>query len=285
MEELLLISLATNIISMFRKVLTTALFAVFYLGLAMPIMAQTSTFIKNFTVNATTKVELTDATGQPLKIGGLYRVKLSVTSTGTRTGAEYLVWYDSPTTTWKLRAVALAGSTSNHPLLIVEDNIVKVYTNHATGYSVRVFVEFYDTGNGNVVPQLFGTSFQWQRNGTHLFYLDGNVGVGTGAPTEKLSVKGKIRAQEIKVETANWPDYVFKRDYPLRSLDSLRAFIAENGHLPDVPKAATAEADGVALGEMNKLLLKKIEELTLYLLDKDKEISEIKAELKKSKEQ
>lgn len=270
---------------MFGKVLTKALFAVFYLGLVMPIMAQTSTFVKTVVVNTTTRVELTDATGQPLKIGGLYRVKLAVNPTGTRTGAEYLVWYDSPTTMWKIRAVALAGASSNHPLLIVEDNIVKVYTNHATGYTVKVFVEFYDTGNGNVVPQLFGSSFQWQRNGTHLFYLDGNVGVGIEAPAEKLSVKGKIRAQEIKVETANWPDYVFKRDYPLRSLDSLRTFIAENGHLPEVPKADYAEKDGVSLGEMNKVLLKKIEELTLYLLDKDKEISEIKAELKKSKRQ
>lgn len=276
MEELLLISLATNIISMFRKVLTTALFAVFYLGLAMPIMAQTSTFIKNFTVNVTTKVELTDATGQPLKIGGLYRVKLSVTSTGTRTGAEYLVWYDLPTTTWKLRAVALAGSTSNHPLLIVEDNIVKLYTNHATGYSVRVFVEFYDTGNGNVVPQLFGTSFQWQRNGTHLFYLDGNVGVGTGAPTEKLSVKGKIRAQEIKVETANWPDYVFKPDYKVRSLSETEQYIKQYGHLPEVPKASEVEADGVSLGEMNKILLKKIEELTLQMISLQKQIDDLR---------
>lgn len=246
-------------------------------------MAQTSTFIKSLSVNTTTRVELTDASGQPLKIGGLYRVKLSVNPTGTRTGAEYLVWYDSPATTWKIRAVALGGSTSNHPLLIVEDNVVKVYTNHANGYSVKAFVEFYDTGNGAVVPQLFGSSFQWQRNGTHLFYLDGNVGVGTEVPTEKLSVKGKIRAQEIKVETANWPDYVFKKDYELRSLDSLRLFIQENGHLPEVPNADSVESEGISLGEMNKVLLKKIEELTLYLLEKDKEIAEIKRELGKTK--
>lgn len=246
-------------------------------------MAQTSTFIKTVSVSATVKVELTDASGQPLKIGGLYRVKLSVNPTGTRTGAEYLVWYDSPTTTWNIRAVALAGSTSNHPLLIVEDNVVKVYTNHANGYSVKVFVEFYDTGNGAVVPQFFGSSFQWQRKGTHLFYLDGNVGLGIEAPAEKLSVKGKIRAQEIKVETANWPDYVFRNDYKLRSLDSLRSFIQENGHLPEVPNADTVESEGISLGEMNKVLLKKIEELTLYLLEKDKEIAEIKRELGKNK--
>ncbi|MDF2859441.1 MAG: hypothetical protein K0Q87_5292, partial [Neobacillus sp.] len=112
---------------------------------------------------------------------------------------------------------------------------------------------------------------------------DGSVGIGTETPREKLSVNGRIRAHEIKVETANWPDYVFKENYPLKSLDSLRAFIRENGHLPEVPTAASAEKEGVSLGEMNKILLKKIEELTLYLLEKDKEISEIKKELKYSK--
>jgi|GEM_PF-579699 len=263
-----------------RKVLPQIIFMfAFALGVAQT-QAQTSTFIKTLSVNLSAKVELTDNANQPLKIGGLYRVKLSVGPTATRTGAEYLVWYDAQTTSWKIRAITIAGSTSNHPLLTVEDNIVKVYTNHANPYSVKVFVEFYDTGNGYVVPYLFGSSFHWQRNASNLFYMDGNVGIGTETPREKLSVNGRIRAQEVKVETANWPDYVFKANYSLKSLDSLRIFIQENGHLPEVPTADSAEKEGVSLGEMNKILLKKIEELTLYLLEKDKEISEIKKELK-----
>ncbi|WP_343540025.1 hypothetical protein [Sphingobacterium thalpophilum] len=108
----------------------------------------------------------------------------------------------------------------------------------------------------------------------------GNVGIGTNNPQDRLSVNGKIRAHEIKVETANWPDYVFRDNYELKSLDSLRTFITQNGHLPEVPSAKTVESEGVDLGEMNKLLLKKIEELTLYLLQKDKEIVEIKQQLK-----
>jgi len=98
---------------------------------------------------------------------------------------------------------------------------------------------------------------------------NGNVGIGTTAPNTKLSVNGNIRAKEIKVESANWPDYVFKDGYKLRSLDSIRAFIAEHGHLPEVPSAADVEREGIALGEMNALLLKKIEELTLLLMEKD----------------
>ncbi len=96
---------------------------------------------------------------------------------------------------------------------------------------------------------------------------NGNVGIGTATPDEKLAVKGKIRAQEIKVEATNWPDYVFEKEYSLPTLEETAQFITENGHLPEIPKASAIESDGLSLGEMNKLLLKKIEELTLHLIE------------------
>jgi len=98
----------------------------------------------------------------------------------------------------------------------------------------------------------------------------GNVGIGTSSPTEKLSVNGKIRAHEIKVETANWPDYVFAKDYELPSLDETEKHIQQNGHLPGIPSAEEVKANGIDLGEMNAKLLKKIEELTLYLIESEK---------------
>lgn len=107
------------------------------------------------------------------------------------------------------------------------------------------------------------------------FLQEGNVGIGTDAPREKLSVNGKIRAQEIKVETANWPDYVFADDYQQQTLPELEQFIKKNKHLPEVPSAKEVEQNGVALGEMNKILLKKIEELTLHLIEKDKTLTEL----------
>ncbi len=103
----------------------------------------------------------------------------------------------------------------------------------------------------------------------------GNVGIGTPSPKERLSVNGKIRAHEIKVEMSGWPDYVFQPDYKLESLAEIERFIEKNGHLPELPKADEAEKEGVALGEMNKILLKKIEELTLHLIQKDKQMQEI----------
>ncbi|MGJ1421064.1 hypothetical protein ACR79T_15700 [Sphingobacterium spiritivorum] len=101
---------------------------------------------------------------------------------------------------------------------------------------------------------------------------EGNVGIGTEDPTERLSVNGNIRAKEIKVETANWPDYVFAEDYPLTPLPEIEAFIKANKHLPDIPWAQKITEDGLSVGEMNKLLIEKVEELTLHLIEKDKKI-------------
>jgi len=107
------------------------------------------------------------------------------------------------------------------------------------------------------------------------FSFSGKVGIKTTTPgAYDLAVNGKIRSQEIKVETSGWPDYVFKEDYKLPSLTETEKFIKENGHLPEVPKAADAEVNGISLGEMNKILLKKIEELTLYLIDLEKSRTE-----------
>jgi len=101
---------------------------------------------------------------------------------------------------------------------------------------------------------------------------NGNVGIGTASLSEKFSVEGKIRAREIKVESALWPDYVFEEHYPIISLKNLDLYIKENKHLPGMPSAKEVETNGIELGEMNKKLLEKIEELTLHLIEKDKKM-------------
>lgn len=114
---------------------------------------------------------------------------------------------------------------------------------------------------------------------------NGNTGIGTNNPIEKLSVNGKIRAQEIKVETANWPDYVFKPSYDLRPLAEIKAYVDANQHLPEVPSAQEIAKDGVSLGQINALLLKKIEELTLYLIEKDSQLDKQNEKLDKQQKQ
>jgi len=107
----------------------------------------------------------------------------------------------------------------------------------------------------------------------------GNVGTGTDTPKEKLSVNGNVRAQQVKVEVANWPDYVFAPGYKMTGLSETEAFIKKNGHLPEVPNAAEAEANGVSVGAMNKILLKKIEELTLNAIESEKKVQQMDARI------
>ena len=102
--------------------------------------------------------------------------------------------------------------------------------------------------------------------------LNGQIGIGTLSPREKLSVNGNIRAKEVKVEATNWPDYVFEEGYKVGTLEELEKYIKTNKHLPEMPTAKEVAANGIELGEMNKKLLEKIEELTLHLIEKDKKI-------------
>ncbi|ACU03282.1 hypothetical protein [Pedobacter heparinus] len=110
---------------------------------------------------------------------------------------------------------------------------------------------------------------------------DGNVGIGTISAAEKLAVKGNIRAKEVKVENANWPDYVFTKYYQLPTLQQTENHIKEKGHLPGIPSASEVKANGIDLGDMNAKLLQKIEELTLHLIEKDSELKLQKGMLNK----
>ena len=112
-----------------------------------------------------------------------------------------------------------------------------------------------------------------------LTLIGGNVGIGTPNPTDKLSVNGDIRAKKVTVETLNWPDYVFEKSYKLPTLKETEDYINKNGHLADMPSAAEIEKKGQNLGEINTKLLKKIEELTLHLIEKDKELQKEKCRI------
>ena len=122
---------------------------------------------------------------------------------------------------------------------------------------------------------------------------NGMIGIGTTAPDELLTVKGKIHTQEVLVDLdgAVAPDYVFENyfqgtsetmpEYRLISLKELETFIKKNNHLPQVPSAETMQTEGISLKEMNMILLQKIEELTLYTLQQQKEIDALKAQIAK----
>jgi hypothetical protein len=112
---------------------------------------------------------------------------------------------------------------------------------------------------------------------------NGNVGIGTiyaGDANYKLFVETGIRTRKVKVDIASWADYVFSSAYKLPSLKEVEAFIKKNNHLPDVPSEAEVKKEGLDLGENQALLLKKIEELTLYIIEQGKQIENLKKEVK-----
>ena len=153
---------------------------------------------------------------------------------------------------------------------------------------------------GGVIWQDEGTYFIRDNKGTKLEYTNqelldksflfssianGSIGMGcdyraTGFANYKLSVAGKIQAEEIKVHTG-WADYVFQDDYNLPTLSEVATHIKEKGHLINIPSAKEVEANGIHLGEMNAKLLEKIEELTLYTLEQEEKLKTQEERLQK----
>jgi len=125
--------------------------------------------------------------------------------------------------------------------------------------------------NINSKPLVLGTA-----NKARLFITaTGNVGIGTTQPDELLAVKGKIHAEEVLIDLqVPGPDYVFEEDYELAPLPEVESYIKQNKHLPEIPSAKEMEAEGIRSGEMHMLLLKKVEELTLYVIEQNRMIEE-----------
>ena len=148
----------------------------------------------------------------------------------------------------------------------------------------RIITVAGNTSSGNAVGKMIlGTRrhFDKLKTGAQWFYGDdividgiGNVGIGTLSPKEKLSVYGTVRAMEVKVEATNWPDYVFEEGYKVRTLEELESYIKTNKHLPEMPSAKEVDANGLEVGAIIKMQQKKIEELTLHLIEKDKQLAE-----------
>ena len=124
------------------------------------------------------------------------------------------------------------------------------------------------TGGGGTV---------WNQSGSNINYTSGNVGIRSSAQSNyALAVGGKIISEEVKVQLQNsWPDYVFKDSYQLPSLAEVKEHIAKKGHLINMPSAEEVTNTGIELGEMNRLLVEKIEELTLYILNQEKRLEEL----------
>jgi hypothetical protein len=128
-------------------------------------------------------------------------------------------------------------------------------------------------GNHNAIHTVTGNVL--------LATTSGNVGIGTTNPgSYKLAVEGTIGARRVKVTQATWADYVFDSSYQLASLHQVEKYIQTNKHLPDVPSAAEVKKGGLDLGDNQAVLLKKIEELTLYIIEQNKRMESLEHQVK-----
>ncbi len=147
--------------------------------------------------------------------------------------------------------------------------------NVATGY-----LNFYGDQSG-YNGYVFGGA-----NGTFMSILNnGKVSIGTTTPDNTpnvlLTVNGAIHAKEVLVDMNILADYVFNSDYTLMPLHKVEAFVKTNKHLPEIPSAAEVKEKGLNMGEMQNKLLQKIEELTLYVIEQQKQIEAQNAKIVK----
>lgn len=187
------------------------------------------------------------------------------------------------------------GTTSPSYKLDANGKVSAFAENDASGWSI--FRANYGNGVNDAIQALrmdaygvttaavgFGTTDESGNGGLRFYTRDqnslaerirvinnGNVGIGTISPTERLSVNGNIRAKKVIATQIGWSDYVFNDDYKLRPLSEVAQYIKTNKHLPEIPSAKEVEEKGIDLGDNQALLLKKIEELTLYMIEMKKQ--------------
>ncbi len=154
----------------------------------------------------------------------------------------------------------------NASIGLVKDNVLKA--------------KLSTNGTTTTLASYSGDFYIYRTNSSpFIAHSDGNFTMGgfINAFGYRLSVYGKAIAYEFTaLPYASWPDYVFADDYKLKPLSEVKKFISENKHLPNIPAAAEIEKNGIQLGDMSKRLMEKVEELTLYIIQLQEQVDELK---------
>jgi len=258
-----------------------------------------------YTLNGGTPVDKWLPWGTTSQYGSAVVVKTSgMSGTALNVAVDTTIAYYSDTLNFTdLFTITTAGKTgigSTNPkeLLQVNGNIATSGNNK--GYR---FNTYYNGGN-KFLASGYGAALTFDSTGTlqfahssascsadgavtlnNVFAItkNGKVGINTSTPSEALTVNGVVLSQKVKVTQSGWADYVFKPDYELRPLVKVEEFIRQNGHLPETPTEKEVKDNGADIGDTQVLLLKKVEELTLYIIEQQKQIELMQKEIRELK--
>jgi hypothetical protein len=197
------------------------------------------------------------------------------------------------------------GTSNTERMRIMANGNVGIGTNSPNDAQLQVegpgtydgVFRLRNTGNNGADWSLVSSNENWTAGAKRLLFTydgpssdntqmvlthDGKLGVGTYnlTGTHRLYVAGSILTEEVHVKSQNnWPDYVFKEEYELPGLEEVEEFVAQKGHLPNIPSQEEVAQNGYKVAEMNAKLLQKIEELTLYLIQQQKQIKQLQAKV------
>jgi hypothetical protein len=194
-----------------------------------------------------------------------------------------LIWNTVAAGNYSLTAVATDNGTAS-----TTSSVVSITVSNPPAGSA----DWSLTGNAATTP---GTNFLGTTDNQRLVFKtvntermtvlgSGYVGINTATPSSELTVNGVITTKKIKVTQLGWADYVFEKDYKLMNLKELEAYIHRFKHLPGVPSAAKVAEQGIDVGDAQATLLKKIEELTLYVIEQNKKLNKQQQQLKQQQE-
>ncbi len=184
-----------------------------------------------------------------------------------------------------LARLHLRGDENGHQYSIIAPGRIQMISPQAGIFftlSGGIHKYFFGNANNNGLGMYSSATLKW-----HLLMKDNGAiiiapdAVSVQPPSDyRLVVKGRAIAEEVRVlNSSNWPDYVFADDYPLLPLAELDQYIKTHNHLPNLPQATEIEKEGFDLGEMQKKLLEKVEELTLYTIQLHQENQSLRTEL------
>lgn len=227
----------------------------------------------NVGIGTTSPIKKLDVKGDINFTGNLYKNGVLVSTSGSGGSSKWLsngskIYYNGG-------YVGIGLSNPSAPLHIEGKEGIHMQRSDWTPVKVKMLLSKY-TGSIGGLRFMMTPDGNWA-NWKDVLFLSplGRVGIGTTDPQAELAVKGKVVCQEIQVTLSGWPDYVFEEGYNLLPVNELKDYIITNKHLPNVPSANNVEEKGVNLGEMDKILLQKIEELTLYIIQLENRISEL----------